>query len=266
MLLHRVLTAAVAIAILVPVLLFGGVWGFALIAAAVIGLAAWELATVLPTVAASPCRELTIGLTLLIVFAFAAVPSEGAMAIMAAIPFVVLVLHLVLYHRVENTVSSAAEMAFVLGYVAVPLAHVMLLRQLPMGITWVIFVFLVICIGDAGAFFAGKYRGKRPLAPAISPSKTIEGLLGGIAGNIAAALAVKALVPGLTSWPTLAVLTLALAMVGPVGDLCASALKRKLGIKDYGSIMPGHGGLMDRADSLIMAFPVGYYGVLFTPW
>lgn len=75
-------------------------------------------------------------------------------------------------------------------------------------------------------------------------------------------LAVKTVFPGLPSIQALLFLTVALAVAGPLGDLCASMIKRKLDIKDFGSIMPGHGGVMDRADSLILAFPVTYYFLL----
>jgi phosphatidate cytidylyltransferase len=150
-------------------------------------------------------------------------------------------------------------MIFVLAYVSIPLAHAILLRRLEFGIAWVFFVLVVICLGDAGAYFAGKYRGRHRFSANVSPSKTIEGLLGGVAGNFAGMLIIKLIFLDLAPWGTLARLTVLLAVAGPLGDLAASAIKRRLKIKDFGTIFPGHGGVLDRADSLIPAFPAAYY-------
>jgi phosphatidate cytidylyltransferase len=133
-----------------------------------------------------------------------------------------------------------------------------------MGSAWVLFVLLVICLGDVGAYLSGKYLGKHRLAPAISPKKTIEGLFGGFAGNFLGMLIAEAFYPRLAPLSVLVQATLLLAVLGPLGDLCASALKRRMAIKDFGSLMPGHGGIMDRADSLIPAFPAVYYFLTLT--
>ncbi len=121
------------------------------------------------------------------------------------------------------------------------------------------YFFLVIFGSDAGAYFAGKFLGKHKLAPAISPGKTVEGLIGGLLSAAAfAALATATFFPEL---PFLFSIPLGcvLAAVGVLGDLFESALKRGSGSKDAASILPGHGGFLDRLDSLLFGAPILYY-------
>ncbi len=121
------------------------------------------------------------------------------------------------------------------------------------------YFFLVIFGSDAGAYFAGRAFGKHKLAPAISPGKTVEGLVGGLVAAAAfAALATFWFFPALPyKWSI--PLAIVLAVVGVLGDLCESAMKRGSNTKDAASILPGHGGLLDRLDSLLFGAPILYY-------
>ncbi len=264
MLRTRVISAVIAIAILVPLLLFTGTIGVAALVTIASALGVREVGKHLPTLAASPARELSVGMVIVLVAGFYLLPPVGIMGMVVWFPLAVLMLHVLLYGTIEETVRSTADMIFVLAYTVIPLGHAVLLRRLDMGVAWVLFVMIVICLGDAGAYFAGKRFGKHRLAPRISPAKTIEGLGGVFVAGFIAMLGMKAAVPDLGSFRLLIPLVIVLSIVGPLGDLCASALKRQLGIKDFGSLMPGHGGLMDRADSLILAFPAAYYYLLLT--
>ncbi len=121
------------------------------------------------------------------------------------------------------------------------------------------YFFLVTFGSDAGAYFAGRALGKHKLAPAISPGKTVEGLIGGIAAAAAfAALSTWWFFPEL-SYVWSIPLACVIAIVGVLGDLCESAMKRGSGAKDAASILPGHGGLLDRLDSLLFGAPILYY-------
>lgn len=125
----------------------------------------------------------------------------------------------------------------------------------------VIFVCACTFLSDSGALFAGKAFGRHKLAPAISPGKTWEGSLGGILTS----LVTGALLGRWLHLPLIHALVLALvcAVFGQIGDLCESALKRDLGVKDFGTVLPGHGGILDRIDSLLFSAPLAYYYVLF---
>jgi len=121
------------------------------------------------------------------------------------------------------------------------------------------FFFFIIFGSDAGAYFAGRALGKHKLAPSISPGKTVEGLIGGlIAAAAFAAISTATFFPELRFQFSIT-LAIVLAAVGVLGDLCESAMKRGSGSKDAGSIIPGHGGFLDRLDSLLFGAPILYY-------
>jgi len=123
----------------------------------------------------------------------------------------------------------------------------------------IFFILMVTWGGDAAAYYAGKHFGTRPLAPILSPKKTIEGLIGGII--IAPLIAWGASVwflPLFTLTDCL-VLGIGLTLLGLIGDLSESAFKRQAGAKDSGSLIPGHGGFLDRIDSLLLTVPTFYY-------
>jgi phosphatidate cytidylyltransferase len=262
MLRNRLITAGVLIPFIVPMIVLAGPAGVAVLVAIFGGIALWEFAAALPGLRQGVGRWLGMGLGAAMIAATYALPGRSVGVVAVAAPLVVLAIHLVLFHRIEKTVDSASQMVLALGYVIAPLCHAVLLARLEYGAAWVMYVLLVICLGDAGAYFAGKYHGKHRLAPTISPGKTIEGLGGGFAGNLLGTILVKICVPGILPFKWLLLMTALLAVAGPLGDLCASGVKRRLQIKDYGSALPGHGGVMDRADSLIFAFPTAYYFIV----
>lgn len=150
------------------------------------------------------------------------------------------------------------------GLLALPLGWLFLTVLLNQwGPAWVLFLFAVTASADVGAFFTGRAFGRRKLAPAVSPGKTWEGVAGGLAcagvvGFAAAAWFDLAVVPTV-------LVTAAIAAFSVLGDLTVSMLKRDVGIKDSGSIFPGHGGVLDRIDSLLAAIPlflIGFGGIV----
>lgn len=131
------------------------------------------------------------------------------------------------------------------------------------GAWLVLFVVLTTWASDTAAYFVGRAVGRRRLAPEISPGKTVEGAAGGLlAALLAAGLLGTAL--GLAPAPGL-LLGLLVGVVGAIGDLCESALKRDLGLKDFGALLPGHGGVLDRFDSLLFTAPAIYYALMLWP-
>jgi phosphatidate cytidylyltransferase len=148
----------------------------------------------------------------------------------------------------------------ILLYLALPLALLVLLRLRPDGFTVVAWIFLVVCFNDVMAMFAGLLIGRTPLAPTISPSKTVEGTAIGLVGALGAAALMRFAFSAEPA-PVYYAASLAIALAGCCGDLAASALKRAAGAKDFGLCLPGHGGVMDRLDSLLFAAPVGFIAV-----
>ncbi len=144
-------------------------------------------------------------------------------------------------------------------YVGWPLAHVELLRHLPEGQAWVVLAIACTWATDTGAYLCGSLFGRTKLAPSISPGKTIEGGLGGLTLTAFVAVVTAPLVGLDLRAGMAAVLGLGLSVVGQVGDLAESYIKRVAGAKDSGRLLPGHGGLLDRIDGLLWVVVATYY-------
>jgi len=147
-------------------------------------------------------------------------------------------------------------------FVALTLGHLMALRDLGGGETGRELVFMLclcVMIGDSAAYYVGSTVGRRRIAPVLSPKKSLEGAAAGVLASVLAALAVRT-----WFWPDLAlmhalILGVLLAVAGIFGDLAESLFKRAAGVKDSSALLPGHGGVLDRADGLLFAAPVLYY-------
>jgi phosphatidate cytidylyltransferase len=174
---------------------------------------------------------------------------------MAAVPVVLLAV--MFSDRRRPTVAIAGTLLGVY-WVALPFAHAQLLRQLPHGNGVFLDVLIGTFAGDTGAYFGGRLFGRHPLAPKVSPNKTIEGL---VCGMLVAVLAV--FLAGLyQTWITQGhalLLGVAVAVLGPLGDLFESLVKRDAGVKDSGSVFGPHGGALDRLDGALFTIVVGYY-------
>lgn len=145
-----------------------------------------------------------------------------------------------------------------LVYIPIPLAMAVLMRGGQNGTAWIFLILLVIFGGDIGAFYAGRTFGKNKLAPKVSPKKTWEGAIGGIAANILVGLIhSRIFLPHLPLWGSILFFIL-IGATGQIGDLFESGFKRNAGIKDSGGLLPGHGGFLDRIDALLFALPPAY--------
>jgi phosphatidate cytidylyltransferase len=144
-------------------------------------------------------------------------------------------------------------------YVGFFVPHVVLLRSLPEGWCWVLLTVAVAMGSDTGGYFAGRAWGRRKLLEAVSPSKTLEGAAGALGGAVVVAVLGHYVFPELLGGPEAVGFGLAVSVLAQFGDLSESALKRAFGAKDSGWIIPGHGGILDRLDSLLFPFVYAYY-------
>jgi phosphatidate cytidylyltransferase len=148
-------------------------------------------------------------------------------------------------------------------YVAFFLPHFLFLHGLPLGPQWVIFVLVIGMAGDTGGYVVGHSIGRHKLMPRVSPGKTIEGAAGIVAASLLGAALSKLVLLSTLTWTEAMGLALVMAILGQLGDLSESIMKRTFGVKESGWLFPGHGGVLDRVDSLL--FPVSflyYYIVL----
>ena len=145
-------------------------------------------------------------------------------------------------------------------YVPLLLAYLILIRggTAIEGAVWIFFVLSVVFAGDIGALYVGTFFGRHKLHPAVSPKKTIEGALGGIAANLFLGIGFRLVFMPDLSWPISLLFFVGLGLAGQVGDLFESGLKRMAQVKDSGNILPGHGGILDRADAIMFAAPIAY--------
>ena len=140
------------------------------------------------------------------------------------------------------------------------LIYLYLLRLLPDGWTWALFALVTTWAFDSTAYLVGKWWGRRQMTPALSPGKTIEGFCGGVAGSLLAAFVFHLFCPAPAVWVWL-VLGGMVAVAAQLGDLVSSVVKRFADTKDAGSLIPGHGGVLDRFDSILLTAPLVYHAV-----
>ncbi|HWK23722.1 MAG TPA: phosphatidate cytidylyltransferase [Ureibacillus sp.] len=127
------------------------------------------------------------------------------------------------------------------------------------GLEYIIFALLIVWTTDSGAYFIGRKIGKKKLWPEISPNKTVEGFVGGIISAVVFACIMQMIYPIASSWLVLIVITVVASIFGQMGDLVESAIKRHYGVKDSGKLLPGHGGILDRFDSLLFVLPLLHF-------
>lgn len=188
-------------------------------------------------------------------------PALLAAALIAALVGLIL-LTIFRYGVLERPFFFLLASSFGVFYLGLLTAHLPLLMTLEAGRDWLIIATLIAVAADSGAFYTGTLLGRHKLCPALSPGKTVEGLLGGVsAALLAVGLAVWLFFPAINLLQSL-LFAFILALAGVVGDLAESLLKRGAGVKDSGALLPGHGGVLDRIDSLLLVAPLLYYLLL----
>ena len=170
-----------------------------------------------------------------------------------------LLLTILAYKRLADPFAFLSRALFGTLSIGFCTAHLPLLFTLPAGGRWLLLLTAIIVASDAGAYYSGRTFGRRKLCPAVSPNKTVEGLAGGLILAVAVALVLAPLLFDASNFLQTAVVAFMLSCVGAAGDLAESVVKRAMGVKDSGTLLPGHGGMLDRADSMLLAAPFLYY-------
>ncbi len=298
--LKRIATAVVLIPIVMLLVLRAPVPVLAVVAAAVALIAVQEFLKLMEGYGAQPLRLPTyifVGLCFLFLAASAAAgetPQLSALKFVlglgfacAIAPFLFLTIGL-RRAQMSGAYPAAAASAFAFVYIALPMAMLVQLRQQWAGAFWLLYLLLVVWAGDIFAYFVGRSLGRHLMAPRISPKKTWEGAAASLAASLVAGILLFTYALQISSfllrvglierrdglfglekpelWP-IVLLTVALNIAAQLGDLVESLIKRGAGAKDSGSILPGHGGMLDRIDALLFAAPIlwFYVAALFPP-
>ena len=250
----RVLSALALLPLVIGTIWFLPPLATLVLAEVVLLLAFREYAALATAYGASLCR----GVTVVGVAATAvAVAFDVTLVVLMASGLTIGTVSLATGRRASQTLLDVASSLFPLLYLGLPIGALVAVRA-SAGREAVVLLLATIMISDTAQYYGGRWLGRTPLAPAISPKKTVEGALFGLAAGVALMLVIAT--PGLdrSTVPQRALLGVALVGLGIAGDLFKSQLKRGAGVKDASTLIPGHGGMLDRIDSLLFAAP-GFY-------
>ncbi|MGA3263070.1 MAG: phosphatidate cytidylyltransferase [Terracidiphilus sp.] len=265
----RILTALILIPLVLALMIVGPLWLVSLVSAGVAALAGWEFLGMAELAGANPPRIAVLA-AILALFA-GAYEWPALIAVTLGILSLGLLVYCTFTSPVELMMADASSSIFCLLYVGFTLTAVPALRAESNGPSLGIFLMCVVWAGDIAALYVGRAWGRHKMSPTLSPNKSWEGALGSVAGSLLATGALLGLATLLEManserlsyqsevwyyWLGLAVLV---NLAAQVGDLAESALKRSAGVKDSGDLLPGHGGVLDRIDALLLAAPVLWY-------
>jgi phosphatidate cytidylyltransferase len=265
----RIATALVGAPLIIALLYKGPPWGFYLLVlpAALIG--AWELFNM--THAGDRLSQ-AIGVGMSAAASMALYLSDGdtrvLVTMIVVVPLAGPLLTLVRLGDMKTAALRACAMGFGPLYLGVPLTLLAIMRRDlgGDGPAYVVLTIMFAWFGDTGGYFAGRFLGKHKLYEAVSPKKTVEGSIGGLAGSVFGALLAHFWFLPSLSLVHGVLLALVAGALGQAGDLGESALKRSTGVKDSGAIVPGHGGILDRVDALLVTSAVTFlYSIWFLP-
>lgn len=254
MLIYRVLSAIVGIPLAIAIIWYGDIFLFAALVL-LVGLGLKEFFNITSNMGLPAEKSFSYFSSLLLLITFYFAPSH----IMFTITLIFLgVLTLMVLNYPQLSFKAVGSALVGVFYIAFLFGFMLLIRQLPSGEILLIFLFLLNWSSDTFAYFVGRALGRKKLAPKVSPNKTVEGSLGGILGTIVVALLIGNWLLDISNVDLIAIGTL-VSIFGQLGDLTESALKRMGKVKDSGKLIPGHGGVLDRFDSILFTAPLLYF-------
>jgi phosphatidate cytidylyltransferase len=252
----RVLTGVIGVPLLVALILFAPAWVFAIFILFVALLSLNEFYSM--TSPEAPRAIVFVNyLSTAGLFCSLLVKGSHYIAILPLFIILPLALFIARYRKKPPKMGEIGQMLMGPFYICLPLMLLVVIFGLPRGQWWVFFILAVIFAGDTGSFYVGRSLGKHKLSR-ISPGKTWEGTMAGLVSNIAAACIYGYLFFPSLSVTSIVVLAIVIGISGQIGDLAESMLKRISRVKDSGTILPGHGGLLDRIDGLLFSIPILY--------
>jgi phosphatidate cytidylyltransferase len=258
----RLATAAVAIPALLALIFLAPAWGWGLLVVlvAMLGLVEY-LWLAFPARASERVLGLVLGAAVIGAAVSAPAPERLVTASLALLVSGGLIYVVLVRADFERGMTDLGLLTVGVLYTGLLMPHFYWLRHLADGPQWVTLVIAIGMAGDSGGYFVGHALGRHKLIPRVSPGKTVEGAVGILLGSLAAGAAGKViLLPG-RQWGEILALAFAMAVIGQLGDLGESVMKRTFGAKESGWIFPGHGGVLDRIDSLLFPVTLVYYYV-----
>lgn len=262
---QRIITGVIAAALFIPFVMYGKV-PFSALICVIAAVGFYEILKM---------KNISIlsipGILGLLVMGMLVLPDEWANAVLSVIGYdsrltvvyglaALLLIYVVL---VKNKVTFEDVGFILLGALYVGLGFYYLIETRDAGLVFIVYCLLVVWTTDSGAYFVGRKIGKNKLWPEISPKKTVEGFVGGIVIAVISAVIMQLVVPFMPSMLSLILVTIVASIIGQMGDLVESAIKRHYNVKDSGTILPGHGGILDRFDSLLFVVPLLHFLHLF---
>lgn len=262
-------TSAVILVALLLVVTFASEWVFTLAVSAICLLILREV-TITFKLSAKPSLVIVnyIFATLYLIVGLSHYETGNPYSHMVTVFFVMALLILCVVKHDTVHFEDVCTSLFMVLYSVFFLIHLSFLRHQDNGLALVFVAFIGAWLPDTMAYFTGSFFGKHKLIEAISPNKTVEGSVGAIVGSAVSFAIYGGILTAIgydVNFASLMVLSLILGVVAQFGDLAASVMKRACKAKDFGNLIPGHGGLLDRIDSLIFVTPVVYYYILFFP-
>jgi phosphatidate cytidylyltransferase len=257
--LKRWITGVIAVPILFVIIAYGAEELFTLL---IIGVTLWgmgEYNRMVFNSGYSQEKTETLVAALLILLAAAVGDMTLLVTILTFTVMMVLMFNLLRIRGKGMDMTRAGGVILGILYIPLLMSHFILTRQSPAGIRWIFLILVLAFSGDIAAYYVGRNMGKNKLLPQVSPGKTVEGTIGLVAGSIAGCLVFRHFFLPLLPATHVVILGLVGSIVGQLGDLCESALKRSAGVKDSGVLLPGHGGILDRLDCLMFIAPFVYY-------
>ena len=258
MLKKRVITALWGIPLLIAIIWFSGEPGFTILVAIWGVLAIFEFYQMVTAAKVPPLTYFGLIWTLLFILSPHFDYNLLAPLLLASAVILPLIWLLLRRQKEEALTSWTWTIAGIL-YIGWLLSYLVALRGVDAGRDWIFFALFTTFGSDTSAFFCGQALGRHKLAPHISPGKTWEGAIAGVFGAIIVSLLLATILDLPLSYGQAILLGLLVSIFGQLGDLIESLFKRKMGVKDSGKLLPGHGGVLDRIDSIVFAGIVVYY-------